>query len=50
MPSLDLPMEMLLFGESDAAAPEWHRIDTTEPMISHTKEPPTAASTELDGL
>ncbi|WP_310165417.1 hypothetical protein [Arthrobacter sp. BE255] len=27
MPGLDLPMELLLFGESDTA-PDWDRMDT----------------------
>jgi hypothetical protein len=32
MPGLDLPMELLLFGESDTA-PDWDRIDTAEGLL-----------------
>jgi hypothetical protein len=32
MPSLDLPMELILFGESDTA-PDWDRIDTAEELL-----------------
>ncbi|WP_246848471.1 DUF4192 family protein [Pseudarthrobacter sp. NIBRBAC000502772] len=32
MPGLDLPMELVLFGESDAA-PDWDRIDTAEALL-----------------
>ncbi|MCO4239423.1 DUF4192 domain-containing protein [Pseudarthrobacter sp. MDT3-28] len=32
MPGLDLPMELLLFGESDTA-PAWDRIDTAEGLL-----------------
>ncbi|MHA7299381.1 DUF4192 domain-containing protein [Pseudarthrobacter sp. MDT1-22] len=37
MPCLDLPMELLLFGESDAA-PHWDRIDTAEGLLRQLYE------------
>ncbi len=54
MPGLDLPMELLLFGES-GTAPDWNRMDTAKVYFcnyaaTRIEEPPSACPHLVENL